>query len=183
MTLTVVVGLALSGRTRIPAWPRFAVEDVRRHLGLLTGTFIGLHGLALLVDRSLPFSLAQLVIPGTSSYRPLATALGVVAAELLTALAFTNRLKPRVSYRFWRRAHNLTFAAWVLALGHGITVGTDTRSLWALRTYVVACAAVTALVVWRALRASADASSLRLWPAAAAVLGAEAVLVVAFAVH
>jgi len=86
LTIAVVLGLTLSGRAKLPNWPRFAVEDVHRFAGLLTGTFVSLHVLTLFVDSYLPFSLTQLVVPGASTYRPLSTALGVVAAELLLAL-------------------------------------------------------------------------------------------------
>jgi sulfoxide reductase heme-binding subunit YedZ len=99
LTIAVVLGLTLSGRPKLPKWPRFAVEDVHRFAGLLTGTFVTLHVLTLVVDSYMPFSLAQLVVPGTSSYRPLSTALGVVAAELLLALAISNRYRKRLSYR------------------------------------------------------------------------------------
>src|SRR5204863_1416764 len=86
LTIAVILGLTLSGRSKLPYWPRFAVEDVHRFAGLLTGSFVSLHLLVLFVDSYLPFSLTQLVVPGASTYRPLATALGVLAAELLLAL-------------------------------------------------------------------------------------------------
>src|SRR3954470_16788409 len=100
LTATTLVGLGLSGRLRLAHWPRFAVEDVHQFAGVLTGAFIALHGLALLVDGSLPFSLGQLLVPGTAPYRPLATALGVVAAELLAAIAIANHFRNRLSYAF-----------------------------------------------------------------------------------
>ena len=150
LTIAVVLGLTLSGRAKLPNWPRFAVEDVHRFAGLLTGTFVSLHVLTLFVDSYVPFSLTQLVVPGTSSYRPLSTALGVVAAELLLALAITNRYRKRLSYRFWRRAHYLNFAVWGLALFHGIFTGTDRVALWADVLYGCSAAAVAGIVAWRA---------------------------------
>jgi len=150
LTIAVVLGLTLSGRAKLPNWPRFAVEDVHRFAGLLTGTFVSLHVLTLFVDSYVPFSLTQLVVPGTSSYRPLSTALGVVAAELLLALAITNRYRKRLSYRFWRRAHYLNFAVWGLALFHGMFAGTDRVALWADVLYGCSAAAVAGLVAWRA---------------------------------
>jgi hypothetical protein len=83
LTLAVLAGLTLSGRAKLRYWPRFAVEDVHRFLGLLTAAFVALHVLALFVDGYMPFSLTQLVVPGAAAYRPFATALGIVAAELL----------------------------------------------------------------------------------------------------
>jgi sulfoxide reductase heme-binding subunit YedZ len=150
LTIAVVLGLTLSGRAKLRYWPRFAVEDVHRFAGLLTGTFISLHVLTLLVDSYLPFSPTQLVVPGDSAYRPLPTALGVVAAELLLALAIANRYRKRLSYRFWRRAHYLNFAVWGLALFHGIFAGTDRVALWADVLYGCSAAAVAGFVAWRA---------------------------------
>jgi len=150
LTTAVILGLTLSGRAKLRYWPRFAVEDVHRFAGLLTGTFVSIHVLTLFVDSYLPFSLTQLAVPGASSYRPLATALGVVAAELLLALALTNRYRKKLSYRFWRRAHYLNFAVWGLALGHGIFAGTDRGAPWADLLYGTSAAAVAGLVAWRA---------------------------------
>lgn len=165
LTLAVLAGVTLSGRARLRYWPRFAGEDVHRFLGLLTGAFVSLHVLALFVDSYMPFSLVQLVVPGAASYRPFATALGVVAAMLLLALAVTNRYRGRLSYRFWRRAHYLNFAVWVSALVHGLLAGSDTGSEWATAFYVGAAGAVGGLLAWRLLvPPSAPAASGARWP-------------------
>ena len=155
LTLATLAGILPAGRAQSTRWPRFAVEDVHRYLGLLTGSFISLHVGVLLLDSFLPFSIAQLVVPGLSSYRPLPTALGVVGAELLLALALTNRFRSRLPYRFWRRAHYANFAVWILALTHGITAGTDSDTAWALALYVACGAAVAGATVWRARTAFA----------------------------
>jgi methionine sulfoxide reductase heme-binding subunit len=151
LTISTLLGLALSGGARTRRWPRFAVEDVHGFVGLLVGAFVVLHGLSLLVDRYVPFSLVQLLVPGTASYRPLAVAAGIVAAELLAALALTNRYRRRLPYRVWRRAHYLNFAVWLLALVHGVAAGTDRSSAWTTGLYALACGSVAGLAVWRAL--------------------------------
>jgi sulfoxide reductase heme-binding subunit YedZ len=162
LTSSVVVGLVLSSKTQGKRWPRFALEDVHRFLGLLTGVFIVIHGGTLLVDGYLPFSLGQLLVPGTAPYRPLAVSFGVVAAELLAALALTNRYRASLSYRFWRRAHYLNFAVWVLALVHGLTAGTDAFTTWDLVLYAGSAWLVLALlfhrVTTRIARPAASAS-------------------------
>jgi predicted ferric reductase len=159
LTIAVILGLTLSGKAKLRYWPRFAVEDVHRFAGLLTGTFIGVHVVALYVDSYVPFSLTQLAVPFASSYRPLASALGVVAAELLLALAITNRYRKRFSYRFWRRAHYLNFAVWGLAFAHGIAAGTDRGSLWAEALYIGSAAAVAGCTAWRVGATRATAAS------------------------
>jgi hypothetical protein len=142
-------------QTTSEPWPRFAVEDVHRFVGLLAGGFVGVHVLALLVDTYVPFSLGQVLVPFTSSYRPLATGLGVVALELLAALAVANRYRKRLSYRFWRRTHYLEFAVWAFALVHGIASGTDSGTPWGLLVYGAAAASVAGLLVWRLAGGSA----------------------------
>jgi predicted ferric reductase len=154
LTLAVIAGLTLSGRARLPRWPRFAVEDVHRFLGLLTGTFVFIHVFALFIDAYLPFSLTELLVPGAASYRPFATALGVVGLELMMAL--TNKFKNRLSYRFWRKAHYLNFAVWLLSLAHGVLSGTDTGAFWADLLYVLSGASVIGLLTWRVLAPQAQ---------------------------
>jgi methionine sulfoxide reductase heme-binding subunit len=149
LTVTVVAGLTLSGRAQLRTWPRFAVEDIHRFLGLLTGTFIFIHVFALFIDSYMPFSLSQIIVPGAAAYRPLATALGTVSAELLLAIAVTNHYRQRLPYGFWRRAHYFTFAVWLFALIHGLLAGSDSGSAWATAIYVTAAGLVPALVVWR----------------------------------
>jgi sulfoxide reductase heme-binding subunit YedZ len=157
LSVAVLVGVTLSGGARLPHWPRFAVEDVHAFAGMLTGTFVVLHGGLLLVDDYFSFSLGDVLVPGGAPYRPLAVAFGVVAAEILAALALTNRYRRRLPYTFWRRAHYANFAVWWLALLHGIASGTDSDTVWGLSLYVAAAGAVVSAVVWRACRAPAPA--------------------------
>ena len=96
---SVVVGLSMSSKRKLE-WPRFAVEELHRFLSLLTGLFIVIHGGSLLLDRVVPTSLTQLVVPFTSSYRPLTVGLGVAAADLLAAVALTNAAAANVAS--WR---------------------------------------------------------------------------------
>ena len=177
LTTTVALGLVMSGRARLRRWPRFAVEDVHRFASLLTWSFVGIHALALLADSYLPFSLADLVVPGIAPYRPLATALGVLAAELLAALALANLLRTRIPYRLWRRTHYLNFAVWLLALGHGVTSGSDSDTAWALGLYVLAASVIAGLTAWRVLSTrSAGSWAVRFATPIAALLAADLAL-------
>ena len=153
VSASVLAGILLAGKARVPGLPRFAVEDVHRFLGLLAGLFIAIHVGSIALDTVVPFSLTQLVIPFTSSYRPLATGLGIVAVELLLAVAVTNRLRSRLPYRVWRRAHYATLAVWLLATVHGILSGTDRSQTWLLAVYATTVALVAGAAVLRFGRA------------------------------
>ncbi len=172
LSTVVVLGLTMSGKRTLKLWPRFAIEDVHRFLGILTGTFIVLHIAAIAVDAYLPFSVWSLIIPMLSKYRPLWVALGIVAAELLLALAVANHYRNRgLSYKTWRRTHYLNFGVWTAATLHGLGSGTDRSSTWLLTIYSVAVAAVVASTAWRVLRRRQRATwSRRLVPTVAASL-------------
>jgi hypothetical protein len=148
LTIVVVVGVALAGKIRV-RWPRFAVVDVHRFGSLLVGIFIALHVATLALDRYLPFSIRQLVVPFASHYRPLPTALGIVAMELLIAVAVTNAARKRLRYKIWRRSHYATLVVWLAATVHGLTAGSDRGSLWLSALYVVSIAAVLVTLAYR----------------------------------
>ncbi len=151
LTIVVVLGMTLAGRARLRRWPRFALEDVHRFGGLLVGSFIAIHVVAIAIDAYLPFSLPAIAIPFVATYRPLFTALGIVAAELLLALAITNRYRDRLPYTFWRRAHYLNLAIWGAATLHGLGSGTDRSTPWLLALFSASVATVLAAGVWRVL--------------------------------
>ena len=149
LSLVVSLGLTLGGKAQSRRWPRFSVEDVHRFGGLLVGSLVGVHVLAIAADSFLPFSFTQLLVPFTASYRPIWTGLGIAAAELLVALAITNHYRRRLPYRFWRRAHYLNFAVWTFASLHGLMGGTDRGAAWLAILYGVSVASVLTLLLWR----------------------------------
>ncbi len=149
LSIVVCLGLTLGGKAQNRRWPRFSVEDIHRFGGLLVGSLIGVHILAIAADSFLPFSLTQLLVPFTSSYRPIWTGMGVAAAEILLALAITNHYRKRLPYRFWRKAHYFNFAVWGLASMHGLMSGTDRGTAWLAILYGISVASVLMLLVWR----------------------------------
>ena len=149
LSIVVALGLTLGKKAQSQRWPRFSIEEVHRFGGLLVGSLIGVHVLAIAVDSYLPFSLTQLLVPFTASYRPLWTGLGIAAAEILVALAITNHYRRRLPYRFWRRAHYLNFAVWAFASLHGLMGGTDRGAAWLAILYGISVATVLMLLLWR----------------------------------
>jgi methionine sulfoxide reductase heme-binding subunit len=145
LTAVVLVGVGLAGKATVPRLPRFAVTDVHRFGGLLVGSFVALHVATIAIDAFLPFSPAQLAVPFLATYRPLWTGLGIVAAELLLAVAISNRLRTRLPYRAWRRIHYINFVIWIAATIHGIGAGTDSRAPWLLVVYALAIGLVAAI--------------------------------------
>jgi DMSO/TMAO reductase YedYZ heme-binding membrane subunit len=155
LTLNVSIGLLMTGKKTMKHWPRFALEDVHRFTGILTGTFVVLHITTVAIDSYLPFSPLSLAVPFISTYRPIWIGLGIVAAELLLALAITNHYRnTKLSYRTWRRWHYVNFGVWTAATFHSIGSGTDRSTTWLLAIDAVAVGTVCALTTWRIFRRS-----------------------------
>jgi methionine sulfoxide reductase heme-binding subunit len=152
LTVVVTLGMTMASGRVLKRWPKFALEDVHRFGGLLVGSFVLIHVVTIALDAYLPFSLAALAVPFVAGYRTLFTALGIVAAELLLALAITNRYRDRLPYTFWRRAHYLNLVVWTAATVHGLGSGTDRSTPWLLALFGASVAVVLGAGIWRALR-------------------------------
>lgn len=148
LTASVIAGLTVKTRALGTKVKAAAVTDTHRFLSLLALGGVALHGLVLTLDSTVRMPLAALVVPGLSPYRPLATGIGVLAAELMAVIYLSFSLRRRIGVRNWRRLHYLTFGVFGAATIHGLAAGTD---LWAQPLYVLALAAVVALTVWRVL--------------------------------
>jgi sulfoxide reductase heme-binding subunit YedZ len=144
LTVVVTLGMTMASGRRLKRWPKFALEDVHRFGGLLVGSFVAIHVVTIALDAYLPFSISAILVPFAASYRTVYTALGVVAAELLLALAVTNRYRNRLPHTFWRRAHYLNLAVWAAATVHGIGSGTDRSTAWLLALFAASVSVVLA---------------------------------------
>lgn len=150
LTASVLLGLLVKARPFRGLKPS-TVTDLHRFSSTLALGALAVHGGALLLDRTVPISVQQLVVPGLATYRPLWTGLGVVAAELTVLVIASFSLRKRIGTRNWRRLHWATYVAFVAAAAHGIATGTDTSRPWAFGFYAVTIGGVVAATAWRAL--------------------------------
>ena len=105
----------------------------------------------LLVDGFFPFSLADLLVPMRSAYRPVAVAIGIVAMYLVVAVVVASWLRKPIGTRWWKRTHLLAVPTFTLAMLHGIFAGSDATRPAMWWTYVATGLVVLFLVVVRAL--------------------------------
>jgi methionine sulfoxide reductase heme-binding subunit len=153
LSSSVLLGVLMAGRAQL-GWPRFAVEEVHRFLGILTGVFIVLHGASLRLDTVVPTTLARELVPFTSPYRAFAVGAGVCATELVAAVGISNALRRRIPHRAWRTIHYLTLPAWLLASLHGVLAGTDAGDPWFAALVAGTFAAVAMAAVSRFSRSA-----------------------------
>ena len=146
ITASVLAGLTVKSRPLGARVKAAAATDLHRFLSLLALGTIAIHGIVLTLDQTIKMPLAGLVVPGLSPYRPLATGLGVLAAELAALVYVSFSLRRRIGHRNWRRLHYVTFAVFAAATVHGLAAGTDK---WAFGLYAGSVAAVASLTAWR----------------------------------
>ncbi len=145
---SVAVGLMMGGR-RSGANKR-DLRSVHEALSLTSLAMVAVHGLALLGDSYLNPGLAGITIPFASFYRPVWTALGILAGYGLAALGLSYYLRNRVGAARWRRLHRLTAVFWLAAIAHTIGAGSDAAEPWflAISAAPILPAAALLLVRW-----------------------------------
>lgn len=130
LTASTVVGALTAGRWRGERWPRFAVATVHRNVTLVALVFVGIHVTTTIADSYVPVALKDVFVPFVSQYRPVWLGFGALAFDLLLALVLSSALRRRIGYRAWRLLHWSAYAAWPLALVHGLGSGSDARFGW-----------------------------------------------------
>jgi len=146
LTAVVLWGILLRTRILGRAASPTRLLDLHRWLGACALAFLAVHMLLLLVDPFLPYSIAQILVPGLASWQTWAVALGIGAFWLLIPVSIIGRLRPRMidaGARLFQRSHWLAYAAWPLATAHYVLAGTDALDEWSLGIVI----AGTALLV------------------------------------
>lgn len=178
LTATVALGVAGVARFTTPRWPRLVTSGLHRNLSLMAVAFLAGHILTALLDTYAPVGWSAAVLPFSSAYRPFWLGLGTLAFDLLLAVVATSLLRARLRYRSWRAVHWTAYAAWPLALWHGLGTGTDGRLPWLLAIDAVCVLCVLAAVIWR-LSVAVPASRRQAVAAASAVFVLATVVFVA----
>ncbi len=113
------------------------VWAIHKALAIALCVSIVLHVGFLLIDKYLPFNVAQILVPFVSTYNngvalgvlplgALAVTFGVLAmygvvVVVASALGWINK------NRTWRKLHYISYAVIILVLLHGVYVGTDLK--------------------------------------------------------
>ena len=148
LSLVVVLGLVMATRLA-PVRGRAALRRAHERVALLALATVAAHGALLLGDSFLRPGLSGVLLPFASSYRPVWTGIGVLAAYLAAALSLTYYARRRLGARRWRKAHRLIPVAWALAAVHVIGAGSDVGSRWLQVPLALTLALVIALLALR----------------------------------
>ncbi|TME33789.1 MAG: ferric reductase [Chloroflexi bacterium] len=148
LTGVVCLGILTSVRWQRPGWPRFLTVQLHQSVSLLSLVFLAIHILVAVVDPYTSLGLAALV-PFASRYRTIWLGLGAVALYLVIAITGTSLTRNSLGHRAWRVVHWLTYAAWPIALVHGIGTGSDAGAVWSWLLDGACVAAALGATAWR----------------------------------
>jgi predicted ferric reductase len=149
VTGSVVYGLLLSTKLLDAIAHRPISFSLHQDLAAFGLGLAGIHGVLLGLDRTVPFSMVQIFVPGLSPHAPLAVGVGQVALYLMAIVTGSFYVRRHIGQRAWRTLHYLTFLAFAGATVHGIAAGTDSGAAWARAMYVGAAVIVAFLLTYR----------------------------------
>jgi methionine sulfoxide reductase heme-binding subunit len=130
---------------------------VHKALGLTMIVAVAIHGIALVFDTYVPFTIAQILFPFASGYRPavlfgikvgtLWVALGIIAFYGLLAIIISSLLIIDKKPKTWKAIHVLSYLVAIMIYFHGLYLGSDLthgifRTTWILFGIVVFLAAI-----------------------------------------
>jgi len=149
VSLSVALGLAMSGRIVRGPGVAARLKTVHEALALSGLMAIVVHGLLLLPDPFLHPGLAGITIPFALSARRAGVAAGVVAGWLAAIITLSFYVRSWIGARAWRRLHRWTFAVYLLGLTHTIAAGTDAGAAWLLALLTISALPVLVAGAYR----------------------------------
>jgi predicted ferric reductase len=123
---SMILGLAVTSKYMDLMLDRLFTYDFHQFISLLSIAFLLVHILVLLVDKYLPYSVAQILVPFISPYRPFWVGIGVISFYVILLVTITFYIKKSIGMRSFRVIHYLSLAGFLGGLLHGFFSGTDT---------------------------------------------------------
>ncbi len=149
VALSVIYGLLLSTKILDAMAHRPVSFTLHQDLAAIGLGMAGIHGMLLGLDASVPFTFAQILVPGQSPHAPFAVGIGQVSLYLMALVTISFYARRRIGQRAWRTLHYVTFLAYAGSTFHGIASGSDSGSIWAQGLYLGSLTVVVFLLVYR----------------------------------
>jgi predicted ferric reductase len=150
--LSMALGLIITNKIA-RVWPGGPTAfDLHQFTSLLGLAFALFHAMILMGDRFIDYTFFQVVTPFASvNYKPFWVGWGQVGFYLWVVIAFSFYARSRIGTRSWRLIHFISFAAFLLAMVHGIASGTDAITFWSQVIYWTSGASLLFLFIFRIL--------------------------------
>ena len=165
--LSTAWGLAIPSKIIDRLLHRSFTFDIHQVISLFSLGFLGLHIFVLMADQYLPYSLAQILVPFLSPYRPFWVGVGVIALYILLLVTATFYLRQRIGMKTFRVIHYTSLIGYLGATLHGIFAGTDSSLPAAMVMYggtflvIVFLTGYWLLVLWQSSRTRTASTPIR----------------------
>ena len=146
--LSTAWGLAVSSRVLEGRLHGSYTYDFHQYISLLGIGFLGLHMVMLLFDQYLPYSVAQILVPLLSTYRPVWVALGILSMYVTLLVTVTFYIRDRIGQKAFRVIHVFSLLGFLGAAVHGLLAGTDGPLLAVTLMYALTVLSVVFLTVY-----------------------------------
>ena len=128
-----VAGLVMSHPTNVSTWKQSKrLFPWHEHLAVFAISFLAIHVVAISIDRYANVGVLGAIVPGLSTYRPPAVAVGTIALYSLLVTSITARWTRLLPRGAWLKIHRLSAVAFALAWAHAVLAGTDGAALMPL---------------------------------------------------
>lgn len=130
LAIDVALGLVLSHPRNTAEWRKTKqVFPWHEMLTAFIGAFLVLHIVLLAIDPFARVGIVGALVPGFSTYRPVAVGLGTVALYALIITAVTAKWTRLLPSGWWLKVHRFAVVAFVLTWAHAVLAGTDGDAL------------------------------------------------------
>ncbi len=148
--ISTLLGLMITNKLA-RAWPGGPTAfSLHQHTSLLALGFAIFHGLILLGDQYIGYTLGQVLVPFSgASYKPFWVGIGQVGIYLLAVVGLSFYVRRQITQKTWRLIHFASFAMFIMALAHGIFSGTDSSALPVQLMYLLAAASTVFMTIYR----------------------------------
>lgn len=150
--LAVFAGITLRLPVQLRKW-KAPILFIHQHAGWLAFLFSIVHGLLLLFDRYLPYTISEVFIPFSAKNEPLLSGLGTVVFYVILIVLLSSDFMMRIGKRVWKYLHMSTYPAFFIALLHGYFQGTSAYDGWGMLLYWITGSILIAVLVlkWKIL--------------------------------
>jgi predicted ferric reductase len=121
-----ILGLAVTSKYLDGMLDRLFTYDFHEFISLLSVGFTLVHVMVLMLDKYMPYSLAQILVPFISPYRPFWVGVGVISFYVILLVTITFYLRSKIGRRAFRAIHVLSLLGYIGVTLHGYFSGTDT---------------------------------------------------------
>jgi len=120
-----VWGLAVPSKLLTPVLEQTFTIDFHEFTSLLSIGFTLLHVFVLTIDRFLPYTPLQILVPFLSPYRPFWVGIGVLSFYITLLVTITFYLRSKIGVKTFRSIHVLSLLGYLGVTLHGLYAGTD----------------------------------------------------------